>query len=361
MTRPTPPMTATADATHDVHVRSLTRLITPNELKRELPIRDAAAQTVVNARRTIKHILLGEDPRLLAVVGPCSIHDEKAALDYAERLNALREEVAETIFVIMRVYFEKPRTTVGWKGLIYDPHLNDTFDISEGLTTARRILETVNEMGLPAGTEFLDPFVPQYIADLVSWAAIGARTTESQTHRQVASGLSMPIGFKNTTSGAVQPAVNAIRAASERQTFLGVDPEGRACSVTTKGNPNCHVILRGGTSGPNYGNSDVTEAGEALQKAGLIPALLIDCSHANSAKKPERQPEVFAEVISQRTDGNPAIIGSMIESNLKAGNQSFPRPRNELERGVSITDGCIGWESTREAVLRATEKLAAAG
>jgi len=242
--------------------------------------------------------------------------------------------------------------------LLMDPHLDGSCNLPEGLRKARRFLLSVLSTGLPTATEFLDPITPQYIADLISWAAIGARTTESQTHRQMASGLSMPIGFKNTTSGAIQPAVNAIKAASERQTFLGIDPEGRACSVTTRGNPNCHVILRGGSAGANYTAEHIAGAREALTKASLIPAILVDCSHANSGKKPERQPDVFREVIAQRLAGETGIIGSMMESNLEAGNQSFPRPLADLRRGVSITDGCIGWETTADALRRAADALA---
>lgn len=347
--------------TSDIHVEHFGELPAPRELRAELPGGDRAEAFIEESRNVLHRIIFGDDPRHLLIVGPCSIHDTKAGREYAERLAALAEEVKERIHIVMRVYFEKPRTTVGWKGLLMDPHLDGSCDLPEGLRKARRFLRDIIDTGLPTATEFLDPITPQYIADLISWAAIGARTTESQTHRQVASGLSMPIGFKNTTSGAVQPAVNAIRAAGERQTFLGVDPDGRACSVTTRGNPNCHVILRGGTDGPNFSPADITKAAEALEKAGLVPALMVDCSHANSAKKPEKQPEVFARIIEQRLEGNKAIIGSMMESNLLAGNQSFPRPLDQLQHGVSITDGCIDWETTRIAVLDAAEKLAEVG
>lgn len=348
--------------TSDIHIEHFGALPSPRELRAELPGGDEAESFIEESRNVIQRIIFGDDPRHLLIVGPCSIHDTGAGREYAEKLKNLADQVQDQIHIVMRVYFEKPRTTVGWKGLLMDPHLDGSYDLPEGLRKARRFLRDVIATGVPTATEFLDPITPQYIADLISWAAIGARTTESQTHRQMASGLSMPIGFKNTTAGTIQPAVNAIRAASERQTFLGVDPDGRACSVTTRGNPNCHIILRGGSNGPNYDAESVTSAREALEKARLIPALLIDCSHANSDKRPERQPEVFAEVIRQRVDKNhPAIIGSMIESNLKAGNQSFPRPVDQLEHGVSITDGCIDWNTTERAILHAAEKLAARG
>tara|TARA_R100000027_G_scaffold56908_1_gene46355 strand:- start:4086 stop:5150 length:1065 start_codon:yes stop_codon:yes gene_type:complete len=343
--------------TTDVNVETFGPLPSPAGLCNEIPAAESIQDFVRSSRETIHQIIFGNDPRHLAIVGPCSIHDTEAGLEYAEKLAGLAEEVKDQIHIVMRVYFEKPRTTVGWKGLIMDPHLDGSCNLPEGLRTARRFLLSVLSTGLPTATEFLDPITPQFIADLISWAAIGARTTESQTHRQMASGLSMPIGFKNTTSGAIQPAVNAIKAASERQTFLGIDPEGHACSVTTKGNPNCHVILRGGSDGANYSAEHVAQTRAALEKASLLPAVLVDCSHANSSKKPERQPEVFNEIISQRLAGESAIIGTMLESNLKAGNQSFPRPLADLERGVSITDGCIDWETTADTIRRAADQL----
>jgi len=343
--------------TSDINVETFGPLPSPSELRAEIPLDGETGNAVGRSREAIHQIIFGNDPRHLAIIGPCSIHDTDAGLEYAEKLAALAQEVRGQIQVVMRVYFEKPRTTVGWKGLLMDPHLDGSCNLPEGLRKARKFLQQVLATGLPTATEFLDPITPQYIADLISWAAIGARTTESQTHRQMASGLSMPIGFKNTTSGAVQPAVNAIKAASERQTFLGIDPEGRACSVTTKGNPNCHVILRGGSSGENFSAAHIAETRAALSAASLIPAILVDCSHANSGKKPERQPEVFREVIAQRVAGETSIIGSMIESNLEAGNQSFPRPLGELRRGVSITDGCIDWPTTADALRRAADAL----
>ena len=347
--------------TTDVNVETFGPLPSPVGLQNEIASSDETRAFIRESRDVIHQIIFGNDPRHLAIVGPCSIHDTSAGIEYAEKLADLAEEVKDQIHVVMRVYFEKPRTTVGWKGLIMDPHLDGSCDLPEGLRKARHFLLSVLSTGLPTATEFLDPITPQYIADLISWAAIGARTTESQTHRQMASGLSMPIGFKNTTSGAVQPAVNAIKAASERQTFLGIDPEGKACSVTTKGNPNCHVILRGGSSGENFSSAHVKKAREALEKASLVPAVLVDCSHANSAKKPERQPEVLEDVIGQRLSGETSIIGSMIESNLCSGNQSFPRPLADLQRGVSITDGCIDWQTTAEALRRAADRLSKAG
>ncbi|MBC2601594.1 3-deoxy-7-phosphoheptulonate synthase [Puniceicoccus vermicola] len=343
--------------TTDINVETFGPLPSPAGLCTEIPASDANEEFIRQSRENIHQIIFGNDSRHLAIVGPCSIHDTEAGLEYAEKLAGLAEEVKDQIHIVMRVYFEKPRTTVGWKGLIMDPRLDGSCNLPEGLRKARKFLLSVLSTGLPTATEFLDPITPQFIADLISWAAIGARTTESQTHRQMASGLSMPIGFKNTTAGAVQPAVNAIKAASERQTFLGIDPEGHACSVTTKGNPNCHVILRGGSSGENYSAEHVSAARAALEKASLPPAILVDCSHANSSKKPERQPDVFRNIIEQRLNGESAIIGSMIESNLKEGNQSFPRPLSDLERGVSITDGCIGWETTAETLRRAADRL----
>lgn len=344
--------------TSDINVESFGPLPSPLELQKEIPTSEGIQAFVQESRNVIHRIIFGDDPRHLAIVGPCSIHDPDAGLEYAERLAGLAEEVRDTIHIVMRVYFEKPRTTVGWKGLLMDPRLDGSCDLPEGLRKARRFLLSVLSTGLPTATEFLDPITPQYIADLISWAAIGARTTESQTHRQMASGLSMPIGFKNTTSGAVQPAVNAIKAASEHQTFLGIDPNGDACAVTTKGNPNCHVILRGGSSGPNFAEEHVASTRSALDKASLLPAILIDCSHANSSKEPQRQPAVLAEVIRQRVAGETAVIGSMLESNLEEGNQSFPRPLNELKRGVSITDGCIDWDTTVDCLRRSADQLA---
>jgi 3-deoxy-7-phosphoheptulonate synthase len=273
-----------------------------------------------------------------------------AAREYARGLAALAGELADALCVVMRVYFENPRTTVGWKGLINDPHLDDSCDIPTGLELGRRILLEINNLGLPCGVEVLDPITPQYIADLVCWSAIGARTTESQTHRQMASGLSMPLGFKNSTEGNLQTAINAIRAASQPQTFLGINLDGAASAIVTRGNPNCHVVLRGGATGPNYGPEHVRQAESLLEKAGLPKAILIDCSHDNSAKQPERQPEVLRAVLAQVVAGNTSIMGAMLESNLHAGSQPLPQPRAPLRYGVSITDPCIDWAATERAV-----------
>lgn len=341
----------------DINITSKTLLPSPLALCAEIEKTEAAGRFVAESREAIHRIIFGDDRRLLMVVGPCSIHDLEAGRAYAERLAALSEEVKDRILLIMRVYFEKPRTTVGWKGLIMDPKLDGTSDIPEGLRIARRFLREVIELGVPTATELLDPITPQYIADLICWSAIGARTTESQTHRQMASGLSMPLGFKNGTDGGLGVAINAIKAASQPQTFLGIDNEGKANAITTKGNPNCHIVLRGGSGGPNYGADDVAQAREQLEAAGLIPAIMIDCSHANSGKDPARQPEVFEEVVRQSLS-DPSVIGGMVESNLSHGNQAFPQPKEALEYGVSITDGCIDWETTDSIIRRAHQALA---
>lgn len=289
----------------------------------------------------------------MMVVGPCSIHDEKAALDYAQRLSKIAKQISDRVFVVMRVYFEKPRTTVGWKGLIYDPHLNDTFDIATGLRRARSLLLEIGDMGLYTGTEFLDPIVPQYLSGLVSWATIGARTTESQTHRQMASGLSMPIGFKNGTGGSCQIAVDAMTAARSPHAFLGIDLDGRASVVNTSGNLAQHLILRGGSSGPNYDADSVASASALLEVAGLRPNVVIDCSHANSNKDHKRQPIVFRNAINQRVNGNDSVIGLMLESHINEGNQSLGNDPSDLKYGVSITDACVNWETTEELLREA--------
>ncbi|MCL4171190.1 UNVERIFIED_CONTAM: hypothetical protein GTU68_043987 [Idotea baltica] len=293
------------------------------------------------------------------VVGPCSIHDVEAGLEYAQKLAALGEKVKDRILLVMRVYFEKPRTSIGWKGLIMDPDLDGSSNIAKGLKVARVFLKQVIDLKLPTATELLDPITPQYIADLVSWSAIGARTTESQTHRQMASGLSMPVGFKNGTDGGLAVAINAIKAARHKQTFLGINKEGLASEVTTAGNPHCHVVLRGGKNGPNYNEESVSETITQLEKAGLKPTIMVDCSHANSSKEPQKQPAVLKEVIAQIAAGSDSITSAMIESNLNAGNQPFPAPKNDLKHGVSITDGCIDWPTTETAVLNAHEALQA--
>ena len=328
-------------------------LPSPAELVAELPCTDAQTDFVTQARRELHAIIHGEDSRLIAVVGPCSIHDLKAGREYAAQLKVLADELSDRLLILMRVYFEKPRTTLGWKGLIMDPHLNGTCDIPAGLRIAREFLGEMLELGLPTATELLDPITPQYIADSLCWAAIGARTVESQTHRQMASGLSMPVGFKNSTAGDCDVAVNAIVAATQEQTFLGITAEGRASAVTTRGNPDCQLILRGGNGGPNYSAEDAAGAVAALEQAGLTPSVMIDCSHGNSEKDPERQPEVLRDVLAQIGDGNRYIHSVMLESNLNAGAQKFPVPLKDLEYGVSITDGCMNWATT-ETVLRAT-------
>jgi 3-deoxy-7-phosphoheptulonate synthase len=350
-----------APSTQDLHVLGTSTLISPRELEAEIPLSDKARQTVITARDAIKHTLLGQDPRMLIIVGPCSIHDPEAALEYARRLADLQQRYASTMQIVMRVYFEKPRTTIGWKGLIYDPHLNDTFDIPQGLRLARKLLMTVNEMGLPAATEFLDPIVPQYIDDLVSWAAIGARTTESQTHRQMASGLSMPVGYKNSTTGDLQVAVDAMISARSPHAFLGIDHDGRTCVVNTTGNRWGHVILRGGANQTNFDPASVQAAAEVLAKAKLPPVLMVDCSHANSFKKHERQEEGWKSVVDQRCAGNASLIGMMLESNLAEGRQNLTADLSQLKRGVSVTDECIGWDKTAELLAEAHEKLQGLG
>ena len=337
--------------TTDINVVEFRALPAPASLMLAYPRTGAETEFVARARGEIQKIISGEDKRLLLIAGPCSIHDTAASADYARRLAALAREVSDRVLVVMRVYFEKPRTTVGWKGLIMDPRLDGSNDIAAGLRIARGFLHEVLELGLPTATELLDPITPQYIADLICWSAIGARTTESQTHRQLASGLSMPIGFKNGTDGSVGAAVNAIKAAEGPQTFLGVDVDGRASAVVTRGNSWCHIVLRGGTKGPNYSSAHVAEAGNALAKAKLRRAIMIDCSHDNSGKHHEKQPEVMREVMRQIASGDTTIIGAMLESNLHAGNQPFPQPLEKLKYGVSITDECMDWETT-EALVR---------
>lgn len=344
----------------DVHVRETVTLVSPRYLKQEENITDAAVRTVIEGREAVKRIISGEDSRLIVVVGPCSIHDQVAALDYARRLKALADRVKDKFLVIMRVYFEKPRTTVGWKGLINDPHLNDTFDIGTGLRIARRVLLEVADMGLPAATELLEPITPQYIADLVSLTAIGARTTESPTHRQMASGLSMPVGFKNGTDGSLQVAIDAMLASRSAHSFLGIDNDGQTCIVNTKGNPWGFLILRGGRSGANYDAGSLTDAVDMLTKAKLPPRLMVDCSHANSNKDYRLQNVAWSDCIKQRLAGNLNMVGLMLESNLNPGNQPLPADLHELRYGVSITDGCIGWEETERLILEAHEQLCGA-
>ena len=335
----------------DLHVRGTERLITPRELKRALPLDDASARVVASGRAAVRAILEGRDPRLLAIVGPCSIHDPEAALDYARRLASVRAAVGDRFEVVMRVYFEKPRTTIGWKGLINDPHLDGTYDVAKGLHIARSLLLDVAALGLPAATEFLDPIVPQYLADLVTWAAVGARTTESQTHREMASGLSMPVGFKNGTDGSLEVALDAMQAARSAHAFLGIDEDGMTSVVRTSGNPHGHTVLRGGRAASNYDTDSIASALAQLAKRGMPPVLLVDCSHANSGKVPARQEDVWHSVVAQRRDGTKGLIGLMLESNLEEGSQKFPQERAALRYGVSITDACMGWTDT-ERLLR---------
>jgi 3-deoxy-7-phosphoheptulonate synthase len=335
----------------DLRVSRIIRLSSPRALKEKLPVTEHIADTVCQARHEVEDILSGEDSRMLVIVGPCSIHDIKAARDYASRLLALRKELETEFCVIMRVYFEKPRTTIGWKGFINDPHLNDTYDIEHGLFHARKLLIELNEMGLPAATEFLDPISPQYVADLISWAAIGARTIESQTHRQMASGLSMPVGFKNATDGRLQVAIDAIRSAMHQHSFLGIDQDGHSSVITTKGNPFGHLVLRGGSNKPNYDADSIANAEKQLRKAELTAHLLVDCSHANSGKQFDNQVKVWEDILAQKEMGNKSIAGVMIESNICSGNQQFPVDPGKLQYGVSITDECVSWEQT-EKMLR---------
>jgi len=343
----------------DLHVLSTTALAAPRVLKAALPIDEAIADTVAEARTTIRHILSGRDDRMLCVVGPCSIHDPAAALDYAERLVKLRRSLADRLCIIMRVYFEKPRTTIGWKGLINDPQMDDSCEVETGLGIARRLLIDINGMGLPAATELLDPITPQYIADLISWTAIGARTTESQTHREMESGLSMPVGFKNSTEGNLQVAVNAIESARRPHSFLGINQEGVTAIVRTTGNPDSHVVLRGGKT-PNYDASSIEDCQRLLAKAGLEPRVMVDCSHAQTSKDYTKQPAVFGALVDQLCAGSRAVMGAMLESNIHAGNQPLTGNRATLKYGVSITDPCIDWTTTEQCLTAAARALAAA-
>jgi len=334
--------------TRDANAQSTVPLITPIELVTDLPATPNVASIVAAGRDQVRQVLSGTDSRFMVIVGPCSIHDGDAAFEYAERLYRCSRELTDRLVVVMRVYFEKPRTTTGWKGLIYDPHLDNSFDIEAGLRQARRLLLSLAEMGIHAGTEFLDPIVPQYLADLVSWATIGARTTESQTHRQMASGLSMPVGFKNRTDGNVQVAIDAAVSASSPHGFLGLDAEGRTAIIRTTGNPDGHLVLRGGNNGPNFNQATVEQAQKQLREAGLRSQLLVDCSHGNSNKEHRNQSRALKEVVNQRMKGNKHIAGCMLESNLHPGNQRLEGGSYRLKYGVSITDACIGWDETEE-------------
>src|SRR5579863_6308635 len=344
--------------TQDLHVKEIVRLLSPRELRTHSPSNEAIAATVARSRERIIRILRQEDPRLLVVIGPCSIHDKKSAVEYAARLNVLRKQFADRMEIVMRVYFEKPRTTIGWKGLINDPHLDGSQDIETGLKIARKLLLEVVGMGLPAATEFLDPIVPQYIADLVAWAAIGARTTESQTHREMASGLSMPVGFKNTTEGNLQVAINAIQSARRPHAFLGITQEGMSAVIRTSGNPDTHVVLRGGRK-PNYDAGSIEECRRMLAGAALEPRMMVDCSHAQTSKDFTRQPEVLRTLVDQVCAGSDAIMGAMLESNIESGSQPPSSNRAQLKYGVSITDPCIDWPTTERCILEAAAALGA--
>ncbi len=350
-------MTSDSPKLQDVNVRENIPLTSPGEFKQRYAASPDVCKFIYDSRETVKQILKGEDRRVIAVVGPCSIHNRDIAIEYAHKLAALAKEVSERIVVVMRVYFEKPRTTVGWKGLINDPFLNDTFDMATGLDLARQILLEVNQAGVPTATEMLEPITPQYIADLITLASIGARTTESPTHRQMASGLSMPVGFKNSTEGSLEVAVNAMKAARAEHCFLGIDNDGKTCIVNTVGNEMGHLILRGGRLGPNYDEASLAEASALLAKENLPSRFVVDCSHANSNKDFTQQPVVWNDVIRQRAAGNDTIVGLMLESNLKAGQQSLGPDPSTLEYGVSITDGCISFEQTEELLRNAFDTL----
>lgn len=341
----------------NVNISSLELLITPEQLKSEIPLTEAAIKTITEGRQTVNNILDRKDHRLFIVIGPCSIHDIKAAREYALKLKALADEVSDTLYLVMRVYFEKPRTTVGWKGLINDPHLDDSFDIQKGLHIGRQLLIDISEIGLPTATEALDPISPQYLQDTISWSAIGARTTESQTHREMSSGLSVAIGFKNGTDGGLAVAMNALNSVSHPHNFLGINNEGQVSIIRTKGNQYSHVVLRGGGGKPNYDSVNVAICEQELEKSGLKKNIMIDCSHANSSKDANLQPLVMQDVANQILDGNKSIIGLMVESNLNFGNQSIPSDLSQLKYGVSVTDACIDWETTEKSIREMHEKL----
>lgn len=345
------------DKLNNVNIAEIQKLIPPKQLKELHPASEDLSKRVLDSRKEISRILSGDDDRFLAIVGPCSIHDPQAAMEYAEKLNLLRKKYIDKMYIMMRVYFEKPRTTIGWRGLIVDPRLDGSYLIGEGLQDARSLLIKINSIGLAAASEMLDPIVPQYIADLVSWSAIGARTTESQTHREITSGLSMPVGFKNGTDGSIQTAVDGIKSSRHPHSFIGINQSGNTCIFKTKGNPDSHLILRGGRLGPNYYEESVEEAERIMESAGLIPSLVVDCSHSNSGKKSVRQERVLRDIVDQRLRGKTSIRGFMLESNLFEGNQKIPIQRCDLKYGVSITDECIGWKETERLLATVWEKL----
>jgi len=347
--------------TNNLNVSGLTPLIAPADLKQVLPLSEEDAEFVAKSRTQVQDILWNRDPRMMVVIGPCSIHDPKAAIEYAERLAKLNSELHDQLLLVMRVYFEKPRTTIGWKGLINDPDLNGTHLISKGLGIARRLMLNITAMGLPVATEMLDPITPQYMADTISWGAIGARTTESQTHREMSSGLSFPVGFKNGTDGNLQIAIDAMGAACHPHSFLGINREGRTSIVRTTGNPDVHIVLRGGNDKPNYAAADIAQAEKKLNKAGIKTTLMVDCSHANSLKDHNRQEAVMQDVMEQVAAGNAKIGSLMIESFLKEGNQKMADKLEDLEYGVSITDKCVNWETTERMLRHAHATLKACG
>ncbi|MDB5728304.1 MAG: 3-deoxy-7-phosphoheptulonate synthase [Noviherbaspirillum sp.] len=341
----------------NVNIASFDPMPTPDDLHARLPLSDTAARVVTQGREALRNILDRKDPRMFIVVGPCSIHDPVAGLDYARRLKALQAEVSDTLLLVMRVYFEKPRTTTGWKGYINDPDMDDSFHVDRGMENARKFLLDIAELGLPAATEALDPISPQFLGDLIAWTAIGARTTESQTHREMSSGLSTPVGFKNGTDGDIDIAINAILSASHPHSFLGLNSQGRVAIVRTSGNQYGHVVLRGGDGRPNYDTVSVAMAEQALARARLPANIVIDCSHANSYKNPELQPLVMADVVNQIRFGNMSLVGVMVESNIVAGKQPIPEDLSQLKYGCSVTDGCVGWDTTEKMIRDAAASL----
>lgn len=343
--------------TDNLNVKSFTSITSPENIKQVFPLSEKNAEFVLCSRQQIKDILYHRDRRMMVVVGPCSIHDPKAALEYADRLAQLKSEVEDQLCLVMRVYFEKPRTTVGWKGLINDPELNGTHPISKGLGLARQLLCRINDRGIPVANEVLDPFAPHFLADLISWGAIGARTTESQIHREMASGLSFPVGFKNSTDGNINIALDAISAAGHPHSFMGINRKGTISIIETTGNPDAHIVLRGGNNKPNYYPEDIQKIETLMEKAGRIPAIMVDCSHGNSLKDPERQQEVLTQIVDQVVQGSRSIRALMIESNLNAGNQPIPNDDSQLRHGVSITDACLDWGATRQMLLEAAKRL----
>jgi|TARA_B110000263_G_scaffold123185_1_gene107089 3-deoxy-7-phosphoheptulonate synthase len=343
--------------TDNLNIMSNEALLTPEHLKSELPLLGKTLDSVQKAREKIFSILDRKDSRLMVVVGPCSIHDTDAAIDYAKKLKGLADKVSDTLYIVMRVYFEKPRTAIGWKGLINDPYLDDSFKIEDGLRKGRKLLLDIVDLGLPTSSEALDPISPQYLQDIIVWSAIGARTTESQTHREMSSGLSSSVGFKNGTDGGLMVAVNAMQSVSSPHRFLGINGKGQVSVVTTKGNPYAHVVLRGGSAGPNYDTVHVALCEQALEKGGVSQNIMIDCSHANSSKDPDVQPLVLKDITHQILEGNKSIIGVMLESNIFGGNQSIPKDLSELKYGVSVTDACMAWDTTERSLLEMADKL----